>query len=158
MSDPRTIATARVRISSPDQIWERGTELDLNEGPQFLFRDDHVFIIYSARESWLPDYRLGQLQLSRPDADPLDPVSWVKTGPVFTGTGGVHGVGHASFTTSPDSMEDWIVYHAKISPAPGWERVIRMQKFGWRADGSPDFGTPVASGERIPLPSGQCAQ
>jgi GH43 family beta-xylosidase len=158
MSDPRTITSERVRISSPVESWERGTQLDLNEGPEFLFRDDHVFIIYSARESWLPDYRLGQLKLIGPDADPMDPASWLKHGPVFTGTPGVHGVGHASFTTSPDRMEDWIVYHAKVRAQPGWERVIRMQKFGWRPDHSPNFGTPVASGERIPLPSGQCVQ
>ncbi len=32
---------------------------------------------------------------------------------------------------------------------PGWDRVIRAQPFGWKPDGSPDFGTPVASGVKI---------
>src|SRR5207237_2279225 len=36
MSNPWTIATSRIRISSPTESWERGTELDLNEGPEFL--------------------------------------------------------------------------------------------------------------------------
>jgi GH43 family beta-xylosidase len=156
MSDPWTISSDRVRISSPVESWERGTELDLNEGPEFLRRGDEVFVIYSARESWLKDYRLGQLRLKAHDADPMDPNSWIKRGPVFMGTETVYGVGHASFTTSPDGNEDWIVYHSKADPTPSWDRVIRMQKFGWRPDGSPDFGTPVASGQPVPVPSGQC--
>jgi GH43 family beta-xylosidase len=156
MSDPWTISSNRVRISSPTETWERGTELDLNEGPEFLRRGDQLFIIYSARESWLKDYRLGQLALKGADADPMDPSSWVKSGPVFTGAETIYGVGHASFTTSPDSTEDWIVYHSKSASTPGWDRVIRMQQFRWRADGSPDFGTPVASGQPMPVPSGQC--
>jgi GH43 family beta-xylosidase len=156
MSNPWTIGGNRVRISSPVESWERGTELDLNEGPEFLRRGDQVFIIYSARESWLRDYRLGQLRLKSPDADPLDPSSWIKSGPVFTGTATVYGVGHASFTTSPDGTEDWIVYHSKTEAEPGWNRVIRMQPFAWRADGSPDFGSPVPSGQRVSAPSGQC--
>lgn len=156
MSDPATISSDRVRISSPVETWEQGTELDLNEGPEFLWHGEDLFIIYSTRESWLPDYRLGQLRLASPDADPMDPASWIKSGPVFTWTETVYGPGHASFTTSPDGTEDWIVYHAKVSTEPGWDRVIRMQPFGWAADGSPDFGEPVPAGVPIPVPSGQC--
>lgn len=155
MSDPWTIGSDRVRISSPVEPWEEGIELDLNEAPQFLKRGDDVFIVYSAHESWLPAYRLGQLRLRRPDADPMDPESWVKSGPVFTGTDSVHGTGHASFIVSPDSTEDWLVYHSKVDTEPGWDRVIRMQPFGWQADGTPDFGTPAPPGEPMPVPSGQ---
>ena len=159
MSNPWTIATSRVQIAAPTASWERGTELDLQEGPSFLQRGDQTFVIYSTRESWLPDYRLGQLRLTSPTADPLSPASWVKTGPVFIGAGGVGvwGVGHASFTTSPDGSEDWIVYHAKSQSAPGWDdRVIRMQKFTWNADNSPNFGTPVPNAQAVAQPAGQC--
>jgi len=76
---------------------------------------------------------------------------------VFTGAGTVYGVGHASFTTSPDGTEDWIVYHSKVDTLPGWDRVIRMQAFGWRPDRAPDFGTPAPTGSPIRVPSGQCA-
>jgi hypothetical protein len=31
-----------------------------------------------------------------------------------------------------------------------------MQKFGWKADGSPDFGNPVSPSQAIPVPSGEC--
>ncbi|HEX6536828.1 MAG TPA: glycoside hydrolase family 43 protein [Gemmatimonadaceae bacterium] len=156
MTDPVTIGSARVRISAPTESWERGTELDLEEGPEFLLHGDRTFIVYSTRESWLRDYRLGELRLASADADPMRPESWVKRGPVFTGTTGVYGVGHASFTTSPDGTEDWIVYHTKVDSTPGWERLVRTQRFGWADDGEPEFGTPLPDGERTPDPSGQC--
>ena len=157
MSDPVTISSDRVKISSPTASWEVGTELDLQEGQEFLIHDDDVFIVYSTRESWLPAYKLGQLRLT-PGADPMDPASWTKSGPVFQGTTTVHGVGHASFTTSPDGTEEWIVYHSKKTTAPGWDRDIRMQEFTWNADGSPNFGTPAEPNHYIALPSGQCQQ
>lgn len=158
MANPYTISSNRAKISSPTASWEIGPELNLEEGPELLFHAGQTFIIYSARESWLPDYRLGQLRLTNSTADPMDSASWVKTGPVFTGTTGVYGVGHASFTTSPDSTEDWIVYHTKVDPSPGWNRVIRTQRFSWNADGSPNFGVPVPSGLPVTMPSGQCTK
>jgi GH43 family beta-xylosidase len=156
MSDPVTISTNRVKLSSPVESWERGTELALQEGPTLLEHAGRVFIIYSAQESWLRNYQLGQLRLTSAGADPMSPASWVKSGPVFSGTAQVYGVGHASFTTSPDGTEDWIVYHSKISTAPGWDRDIRIQKFGWNADGSPNFGVPIPAGQPQNVPSGEC--
>ena len=88
----------------------------------------------------------------------MNPASWVKSGPVFQGTPDVYGVGHASFTVSPDSTENWIVYHSKVDSSPGWNREVRIQKFGWNPDGSPDFGTPIPSGQPIAVPSGQCTK
>lgn len=156
MSDPVTISTNRVMISAPDAAWEQGPELNLEEGPEFLEHAGQEFIIYSTNDSWLPSYRLGQLRLTSATSDPMNPASYVKSGPVFSGASDVFGVGHASFTTSPDGSEDWIVYHSKVDPAPGWNRDIRTQKFGWNADGSPNFGVPVATGGSIAMPSGQC--
>jgi GH43 family beta-xylosidase len=156
MSNPWTISANRVLLSAPVESWERGTELDLQEGPELLRHGRDLFVLYSTRESWLRDYRLGELRLRDTAANPLDPTSWTKTGPVFAGTATVYGVGHASFTVSPDGTEDWIVYHAKVSTAPGWDRVVRLQRFRWSADGAPAFGIPVASGEPLPVPSGEC--
>lgn len=155
MENPWTISSNRVKISSPVESWETGTELAINEGPQILENDRQIFIIYSASESWLPAYNLGQLRLKE-DSDPMNPDSWVKEGSVFSGTDEVYGVGHASFTASPDNTENWIVYHAKVNPEPGWERVIHMQPFGWNDDGSPDFGIPMPAGETARKPSGEC--
>ena len=151
MENPWTISSSRVKISSPVEPWETGSELAINEGAQILKHDGEVFIIYSASESWLPAYNLGQLRLE--GDNPMNPEGWKKKGPVFQGTDDVYGVGHASFTTSPDGTENWIIYHTKVSPEPGWDRVIHLQEFSWNKDGSPKFGTPVPSGKSIAKPS-----
>lgn len=159
MANPWTISSNRVKLSSPTAPWEVGTELSLQEGQEFLVNGERTFIVYSTRESWLPAYKLGLLALA-PGADPLDPASWTKSaGPVFVGNDneGVHGVGHASFTTSPDGSERWIAYHSKSQSTPGWnDRVVRLQKFGWNADGTPNFGVAIPSSTALPVPAGQC--
>lgn len=154
MENPWTISSNRVRISSPEESWETGTELAINEGPQILKNGEEVFIIYSASESWLPAYNLGQLRLT--GDDPMNSASWEKEGSVFQGTEDVHGVGHASFTTSPDGTEHWIAYHTKVSPDPGWNRVVHLQSFAWNKDGSPNFGKPILGGTTLNKPSGEC--
>ncbi|MDQ6770396.1 MAG: glycoside hydrolase family 43 protein [Gemmatimonadota bacterium] len=156
MSSPLAISSNRVKIAAPDASWETGPELPLEEGPEFLQHGGQEFIIYSTNDSWLRTYQLGQLRLTSATADPLNPASYVKSGPVFSGTNDVYGVGHASFTTSPDGTEDWIVYHSKIDVTPGWNRVIRTQKFSWNLDGSPNFGLPTPTGESVRMPAGQC--
>lgn len=154
MSNPWTISSDRVKISSPVESWETGGPLNLNEGAQFLKHGKDVFIIYSTRESWTPEYRLGQLKLTQ-GADPLVAASWIKTGPVFQGDDRVLGTGHASFTTSPDGKEHWIFYHSKVSTEPGWNRDLRLQQFFWDKQGNPVFGKPIPSGEKIKKPSGE---
>lgn len=155
MENPFTLTGKRVLLSSPEESWETGGPLNLNEGPEVLKKGEKVFIVYSCRESWTPQYRLGMLQLKNPDADPLTSENWVKTGPVFSGNGQVFGVGHCSFVKSPDGTEDWIVYHSKKTKNPGWERDVRMQLFKWKNDGIPEFGEPVPSGTWLKLPSGE---
>jgi len=155
MSNPYTLSGSRVKISSPTESWETGGPLNLNEGPEVLKNGGNVFIIYSCRESWLKEYRLGQLRLKSVNSDPLNPSSWLKSGPVFQGTDKVPGTGHCSFVLSPDDTENWIIYHSKITEAPGWKRDVRAQKFTWKADGSPNFGLPVPSGVEIKRPAGE---
>ncbi|MEI7422183.1 MAG: glycoside hydrolase family 43 protein [Prolixibacteraceae bacterium] len=152
MSNPYTLKGKRVKLSSPEASWETGGPLNLNEGPEILKHEDQVFIIYSCRESWLVDYRLGMLQLIDPDGNLLDPDNWKKSGPVFQGNDAVFGVGHCSFVKSPDNSTDWIIYHSKKSTKPGWDRDVRMQPFKWNADGTPVFGEPIPAGTRINLP------
>ncbi|MDB4908551.1 MAG: glycoside hydrolase family 43 [Gemmatimonadetes bacterium] len=156
MENPYTISANRVLLSAPTESWEKGTELDLQEGPEFLQHGSDVFLLYSTRESWLKEYRLGQLRLQSAAADPLNAANWTKSGPVFTGNTGVFGVGHASFTTSEDNSESWIVYHSKVAEAPGWDRVVRMQKFTWSASGTPVFGDPTPTLQKVARPSGEC--
>ncbi|NJO69771.1 MAG: family 43 glycosylhydrolase [Bacteroidetes bacterium] len=155
LSNPYTISGPRVLLSRPEESWETGGPLDLNEGPEILKNDSNIFIVYSCRESWLKEYRLGQLRLVHPDSSVLVQANWIKSGPVFQGTDQVLGTGHASFTLSPDKKENWIIYHAKKSETPGWERDVRAQPFSWKPDGSPDFGTPLPAGVPMKRPSGE---
>jgi GH43 family beta-xylosidase len=87
----------------------------------------------------------------------MNPSDWRKLPyPVFyqSPSDAAYGVGHASFTTSPDDSEDWIVYHGMRDPSIGWyARTIRAQKFGWNEDGSPSFPKP-GYGPYL-VPSGQ---
>jgi GH43 family beta-xylosidase len=92
--------------------------------------------------------------------DPLNSASWVKSAnPVFqrSNANGVYGPGHNGFFKSPDGTEDWIVYHANNSASGGCDmnRTTRAQKFTWNADGTPNFGTPVALGVTLTAPSGE---
>ena len=155
MESPYRLKGRRVLLSSPVESWETGGPLNLNEGPEILKHGDKVFVVYSCRESWLVEYRLGMLQLINPDGNLLDPANWKKTGPVFQGTPEVLGVGHCSFVTSPDNTENWIIYHSKKEASPGWKRDVRMQPFTWNADGTPNFGQPVPAGRKLKLPSGE---
>jgi GH43 family beta-xylosidase len=154
MSDPLTIGGPRVCLSVPEHAWEQHGRPLVNEGPQVLQNNGRLFLIYSASGSWGDDYCLGQLAFT--GTEPLDPRSWTKKpGPVFTRTANVFGPGHCSFVKSPDGKEDWIVYHAAKYSGAGWNRSIRTQRFNWAADGSPQFGTPVATGVPLEAPAGK---
>lgn len=161
MQSPVKLQGQRVRISSPEFAWETrngrprkdGTQMPLvNEGPEVLQRSGRTFLVYSASGSWTDFYCLGMLSLV--GDDPMDPAAWIKnTEPVFSSTEDVVAPGHASFTTSPDGTQHWIVYHAAKYRGAGWNRQTHMQPFNWRMDGSPDFGQPVSPGELLHKPA-----
>lgn len=159
MSNPYTVTGDRVMISRATYAWEQigGT---VNEGPEVLVNPQgKVFLTYSASSCFGDSYALGLLSL-KSGADPMDPASWIKTGtPVFStnGPAGAYGPGHNGFFISADGSQNWLIYHANSAPAQGCgnTRNPRMQKFTWNADGTPDFGTPVAINTNIAVPSGE---
>lgn len=165
MSDPCTITSSRTAISSADKYWEKYNST-INEGPAFLKNKEHgkFFVVYSCNGSWTKQYRLGYIMLNDTLADPTQAINWKKSATdVFyrcddtANIDGVNGVGHCSFTKSPDDTEDWIIYHVKNRNDNTWSsgRSTFIQKFTWKTDGTPDFGTPAGWGEAIPLPSGE---
>lgn len=164
MSNPWTISSNRVELSKPDQPWELiESSAKVNEGPAFLQRDGKLFVIYSCNGSWTKYYRLAYLVLNIGD-DPMSLSSWKKSPhAVFyrcddtVDEDGVNGVGHCSFTKSPDGTEDWIVYHVKNRNhgSYGTGRSTFIQRFTWNTDGTPNFGTPVGWGEHVVVPSGE---
>ncbi len=160
MTNPWTLDAARETvIARPTYDWEKGGGRQILEGPEFLVgRKGQLFVVYSASACWDDNYSLGMLT-ALPGADPLRADSWVKTPrPVFhpSAENGVWGTGHNGFTTSPDGRENWLIYHAKAA-ADGKcaGRSSRAQRFGWHADGSPDFGVPAALATPQAVPSGE---
>jgi GH43 family beta-xylosidase len=157
LSNPWTTSGSRVRLSSPTLSWERQTGA-VNEGPEPLYHNGRVMVVYSASACWGPDYKLGLLTLT--GSDPMNPAHWTKSpNPVFqrSDANGVFAPGHNGFFKSPDGTEDWIVYHANDSAGGGCDmnRSTRAQKFTWNADGTPNFGTPVRLGVTLTAPSGE---
>jgi GH43 family beta-xylosidase len=156
MSDPTTVSGDRVLISVPTLNWEMSAH-PVNEGPEILQHNGTTFLIYSASFCGTPDYKLGMLTLT--GNNPLIAKSWTKDpNPVFqrNDANGIYGPGHNGFFKSPDGTEDWIVYHANTSVSGGCDtnRTTRIQKFTWNADGTPNFGVPLALSAVLTLPSG----
>lgn len=169
LSDPWTVKGARVRISTPEYPWEKIGDLkparataenpshvDVNEGPEILRHGSRIFMIYSASGCWTDSYSMGMLTAER-GSDLLRAGSWKKSAsPVFTASAenGAYGTGHGSFFRSPDGTEDWMLYHANAEAGQGCgrNRSPRAQRFVWKADGTPDFGRPVAIGHPIDAP------
>lgn len=164
MSDPCTISCSRVRLSSADQPWELKSSR-IQEGPAILKHGGKIFIIYSCNGSWTKHYRLGYLMIDD-TKNLLEPGNWKKSPdqvfyrcddtPVESAVYGINGVGHCSFTVSPDGKEDWIVYHAKNKNDNTYTtgRSSYLKRFTWTEEGLPDFGEPVAYDSKSVVPSG----
>ncbi len=179
LANPWTIKGPRVKISTPEYPWEKVGDLtarrdpeespgvnmpdpphlDVNEGPEVLRHGDRIFVIYSASACWTDYYSLGMLE-AREGSDLLDAASWKKSPmPLFweSAKAGAFGPGHGAFFQSPDGKEDWMLYHANPQPHQGCggRRSPRVQPFGWKAGGTPDFRRPVGIGVPMAAPSGE---
>lgn len=160
MSNPYTVSSSTFTlISQPTLGWETSGAA-VNEGPEPLYHDGRTFLTFSASYCQTADYKLGLLELT--GTDPLNPASWTKSAsPVFqrSDANGVYGPGHNGLFSSPDGTENWIVYHANSSASGGCgnARTTRAQKFTWNAGGTPNLGTPVATGTTLAGPSGETA-
>jgi GH43 family beta-xylosidase len=111
MSDPTTLASPPVMISSPDRDWERSDDKGINEGPQFLSSPASSpypwrGLAYSCAGSWTKEYKMATLHLL-PNSDPLNPQSWKKSfAPLIQNSGengkGPFGPGHGNFVRVGD--------------------------------------------------------
>lgn len=150
LSNPWTIKGKQIMLSKPEYPWECVGFL-VNEGPAVLKKNGKIFITYSASATDY-NYCMGMLTADE-TSDLLNPKSWTKSKvPVFTTSyeNGQYGPGHNSFTVSEDGKEDILIYHARNyketegNPLDDPNRHARAQKINWKADGTPDFGIPVA--------------
>ncbi|MFJ2924863.1 family 43 glycosylhydrolase [Streptomyces massasporeus] len=152
MANPWTITGTPVMLSRPTHSWET-VGYKVNEGPAVIQHGGKVFLTYSASATDA-NYCLGMLTASA-SANLLSQASWSKSAtPVFTSSAATsqYGPGHNSFTVSEDGKSDILVYHDRgykdISgdPLNDPNRRTRVQKVYWNADGTPNFGIPVADG------------
>ncbi len=151
LATPTTLAARPARLTVPTLPWEvQGFKVA--EGPAPLIRNGRIFMTYSASATDAR-YCMGMLT-ARDDADLMDPAAWTKSpGPVFRTDAArrIYGPGHNSFTVDR-AGKDVLVYHARdyeaITGDPLYDpnRDTRVQRFGYRTDGTPDFGRPVANG------------
>ncbi len=150
MDTPTSITGKPVLLSTPDYDWEKVKFL-VNEAPAVLVKNGKVFITYSASATDA-SYSMGLLTANA-DSDLLNAASWTKSAtPVFKSSEKTrqYGPGHNSFTTTPDGKTDILVYHArdyrdiKGDSLHDPNRHTRAQVIRWKADGTPDFGEPVA--------------
>jgi len=153
MDSPQTLTGAEVCLTEPEYEWERQGGMPINEGPAILRRNGSVFLVYSASTTWSEDYCLGMLSLLR-GADPMDSAAWKKSAsPVFVNCPErrVLAPGHNCFCECEDGTA-LNVYHAIEGTGGQGDldmalRSPRVQQVYWRADGTPDFGMPVAVGK-----------
>ena len=154
LATPLTLAAKPARLSVPTLEWEiQGFKV--NEAPAVLARNGRLFMTYSASATDAR-YCLGMLTV-RDDVDIMDPANWGKSPvPVFKSSPKhkVWGPGHNSFTVD-EKGRDMLVYHgrdyAEIKGDPLFDpnRHTRVQRFGYTADGVPNFGEPVANGPLV---------
>jgi len=151
MSDPWTISGPRTYLPAS------GGCSEVREAPSILQHGGTTFLVYSACDTGKPDYQLWMKSIPT-TADPTVAANWHQyPNAVFTrnDSTGVYGPGSNGFFTSPDGTEDWIVYHGKNTSTYTYDaRTTRAQKFSWNADGTPNFGSPLAAGATQNLPSG----
>jgi GH43 family beta-xylosidase len=150
MANPWTLTGPQIRLTTPEYDWEC-VGFKVNEGPYVLQRNGRVFMTYSASATD-HHYCVGLLTADA-DSDLMNPASWSKSPtPVFTSndTTKQYGPGHNCFTVAEDGRTDVLVYHARQykeitgDPLNDPNRHTRVQKLGWKPDGTPDFGVPVA--------------
>lgn len=150
MDTPLSITGPATLLTKPEYAWEK-MKYDVTEAPAVLVKNGRIFLTYSASATDA-NYCMGMLTANS-DADLLDSASWRKSPePVFktSAANGQFGPGHNSFTTTPDGKNDVLVYHArnyreiKGDSLRDPNRHTRAQVIRWKADGTPEFGEPVA--------------
>ena len=127
MSDPFTLSSDRVMISTVVYDWEKigSTPEDeegkpyINEGPFAFFHNEKLYLAYSASGSWGVGYCIAFLRLD--GNDPLNPNCWYKYNkPVLSCNEVVKGAGHCSIIT--ENGKHLLFFH-------GWD--VNCQEIRW---------------------------
>ncbi|MBQ3550283.1 MAG: glycoside hydrolase family 43 protein [Clostridia bacterium] len=131
MSNPSTISSERVMISTPEYDWEKkncdGVHLPfINEGPFCFEKNGELMIFYSASGSWANNYCIGLLRFK--NGDLLDKNNWVKQSfPALCNADGWNGPGHCTVFSANET--DYIAFHNyDEGKTKGWDNVHAIIK------------------------------
>ena len=161
MESPVKVIGDRTLLLKPTDFWEtNNTTPQVTEGPQFLKKNDKVFLFYSAGGCWTDQYSIGMLWMES-SSNPMDANAWQKSAnnPLFVSntSGNAFGPGHNSFFKSKGGNEDWILYHANPNSGQGCggNRSMRMQQISWDNNDFPVLGIPEPTGKKLNKPEGE---
>ncbi len=97
-------------IAEPEMPWETAEEAQCNEGPFVLQHNNRFYLTYSGNDYRSENYGIG----CAVSDSPLGPYTKYES-PILKRTDKIHGVGHHSFTTTPDGKHLLCVYHCHYS-------------------------------------------
>lgn len=124
LKNPYELASATTIFNVPDYDWEKhgfaynattgNSSPMVVEGATAVYGDNgEIIVTYTGSGYWTSYYALGKLVL-KDGADPLLKESWIKSEePMFSHQNGVHGPGHAAFTTDAAGQR-FMIYHAYL--------------------------------------------
>jgi GH43 family beta-xylosidase len=158
MINATALEESKVQLREATSGWECAAGC-VNEGPFFIYNNNVSYMVFSATTTWDANYCLGLMSIDG-DKDPMVPSNWWygDDRAVFwrNDEEDVYTTGHASFTTSPDGSETWMVYHGTVDTVNiNGYRIARIEKITWGPDGRPVFPRPHGYNSSQPVPSGQ---
>lgn len=131
---PWKLISDPVLLSMPEYGWANNHTF-VDEGPFTLITDKKIFLTFSSA-AVDSTYVVGLLSAD-PDADLLNPESWVKENyPLMSSRSkeGEYGTGHNSYVTDEDGLV-WNAYHGK--PGVDGPRSSGLRRVHFGADGYP---------------------
>lgn len=128
MENPYTLKGEAKLLSKSDYDWElkgcNGKDRPyVNEGPFALYKDNKVYVAYSASGCWTDYYCLGLLEFK--GGDILDINNWYKhPEPILDGKSGFVAPGHASFMQNDPSGIEYCAFHAYEKDSSRGEKYV----------------------------------
>jgi Predicted beta-xylosidase len=156
LADPIIRNAVMAPMDSPTKITAHRKETIFHaEGPRALVNDGKLIMTGSEGAFASKDYRLTAM-IYDPTLGPIEErEAWKYLGTLLKTSDDVWGPARASFTTSPDGKQHWVMYHSKIFPADdNGIRAANIKPFTFKPDGTPDFGTPPGPSVFLDNPSG----
>lgn len=164
LSNPWTVGSGRVMLSTPTYPWERDPNpgnppVYVNESPEPIIHGDTISVTYSASGCFTPNYSLGLLW-AHVGSPLLSASSWTKAAhPIFVSNPAADIFAPASngWFMSPNGKQTWIAFHAVNDSAGncGLERDVYAQPVRWNLNGTPNLGgVPLSITHPFRVPAG----